>query len=481
MQNRNLEIPLLVVLTVAIFSFISYLAIISNGIEGGMDSYNHYLIARYSWSYPSLFLDQWGKPIYNILASPFAQFGMYGTILLNGLSLLGCSILAYRIVKKINIKYAWLAYVLTITSPIFLDNIISSLTEPLCAFLVTLTIYLYSSQKYISAAVIASFLPFARSEGFIILFAVTFFLIFVDKQYKSVPYIFVGSMLFNLLGWAIEGEPFWIITSNPYINFELSGRNVCGSGGIGHYYYSRHYTFGLLASALAALSAAIYGIKLFTKERKKDLAIGLILMSFVLYFGSHVMIWWLGKMGSCGYVRVMVVIAPLAAILIVYTVHQIFHYVNKLLQGKSKVMRNLGLAFIVLNSIYTPYRYYAYKYPLQVSAEQSEYQKLAQWYKSQDFQDRRKIYLYPYFSIIADINPYNKKEHLDFWASSLEYAQDGDILMWDGHFGPHESGTPLKTLENDSTWKKIHSIIPSEPILTLNDKEFEIHVFEKIK
>lgn len=481
MKLRNLKIQILTVFTIAVFSFLSYLAYISPGISGGMDSYNHYLIAKHSWSHPVLFLDQWGKPIYNLIASPFVQLGITGAIGLNMLCLLACSILVYKIIQKLNLQYAWLGYILTVTSPIFLDNTISAITEPLCALLVLLTLYLYIDKKYIASAVLAGFLPFARSEGFIILFAVVFFLTVVDKHYKTIVYALVGSLVFNLLGWVIEGEPLWILTSNPYINFELSGRNICGSGGLFHYFYAAHYTFGFAASLLIALGSFFYAFHFVSEGVTRDSRIGLILLCFVLYFGSHMGIWWLGKMGSCGYVRVMVVIAPLAVILIVYGIHHLFRISQVHLGARAPIARQLTLLFLVVNAVYAPYRYYSYKYPLQISEEQAEYQKLATWFKAQDFQKRRKIYLYPYFSILADINPYNQKEHLDFWASSLQYTQKGDILVWDGHFGPHESGTTLLSLEADSRWNRIHSIIPTVPIITLNDKEFEIHVFEKIK
>lgn len=75
----KVEYIILAVLSVLTFLGFYYVASLSPGVEGGMDSYNHYLISRFSWIHPKeLLLDQWGKPLYNILASPFAQFGMMG-------------------------------------------------------------------------------------------------------------------------------------------------------------------------------------------------------------------------------------------------------------------------------------------------------------------------------------------------------------------------------------------------------------------
>ena len=196
--------------------FLFYLATISPGVEGGMDSYNHYLIAKNTWSHPYLFLDQWGKPIYNLMASPFVQFGMLGAVVFNIICLLLSAFFAYRISKKIAPKFAFIALLVTLFSPVFLDNIISSLTEPLSALLVTLSLFLLVNKRYTLAALLAGFLPFARSEGFIILGVILVFLL-LKKEFRSISYILIGSIFFNTLGWIIEGEPFWIITKNPYI------------------------------------------------------------------------------------------------------------------------------------------------------------------------------------------------------------------------------------------------------------------------
>ena len=148
--------------------------------------------------------------------------------------------------------------------------------------------------------------------------------------------------------------------------------------------------------------------------------------------------------------------------------------------NKCKNISKIIILLLIINTIYTPYRYHDYRYPLAISKEQEQYHKLLSWYENQDFENRTKIYLYPYFSIIAGIDPYNQKEHLDFWASSLQFSKKGDILIWDSHFGPNESGTPLADLESDKSWNKIHNIIPEKTFLTMNDQPFEIHVFEKV-
>ena len=480
MNQNKIEHYLLVIVCLVLSAFLILLTSQSVGLSGGSDSYGHYLIARNTWNHPSLFLNQWGKPLYNLIASPFAQFGLNGVICLNILCLIISGLLVYKITYKLNLKFAFLGFLLTVLSPVFLDNTISSLTEPLCALLVILTVYLFVFEKYTLTAVLAGFLPYSRSEGFIVLAIVAITLIIIKKQYKLIPHLFIGSLFLNTLGWIIDGDPFWVITQNPYINFELSGVNICGNGGLFHYMYAGHYTFGFFVCIIILFTVCYFFGELILAIKSVNHNMLLIVMIFLAYFGAHVFIWWKGMMGSCGYVRVMIVIAPIVSLIVVYGMKRLNDLTTTITPKHGKAITKTLILLLIINTIYTPYRYYGYRYPLAISEEQEQYRKLLDWYNNQDFENRTKIYLYPYFSIIADIDPYNQKEHLDFWASSLEYTKKGDILIWDSHFGPNESGTPLTNLESNKSWNKIHKIIPKQTILTMNDRAFEIHVFEKV-
>jgi hypothetical protein len=465
---------------IAVTGFLIVLSYYSEGLSGGSDSYGHFLIAKNAWSHPELILDQWGKPLYTIIAMPFAQFGIHGIILLNIICLIGSGFFAYRIAVMLQFKFAYMAFLLTVCSPVFLDNTISSLTEPLCAFLVIWCVYLHTKSNYTLSAIMASLLPFARSEGFIVLFVFSVVIILVQKRYYSIPLLFSGSIIFNTLGWIIQGDPFWVISQNPYINFELSGNNICGNGGLFHYLYAGHYTFGFFVCILLAGSIPLILGEYFRNEEKRNSIYLLISGIFLGYFGAHVFIWWKGMMGSCGYVRVMTVIVPLVSLLVVYVLHKSTSYINIRLPKNGSIIMQFIVILFVLNTIYTPFRYYAYKYPLTLTEEQKQYNTLHIWYQETNYQNRTKIYLRPYFSIIANIDPYNKNEHLDFWASSLQFSKKDDILIWDSHFGPYECGIPLIDLEKNKDWKKIKKIIPTNVIPTVNNLPFEIHVFEKI-
>ena len=131
------------------FSFLALTLIwnSSTGLEGGQDSYMHYLFSRYSWSHPHLFLDQWGKPVFTLLSSPFSQLGINGLVLFNLFCLLFTGYYSYKICKSLSVSIPELAFVFVVFAPIAFGRSISGLTEPLNALLVALMLFFFVKDK----------------------------------------------------------------------------------------------------------------------------------------------------------------------------------------------------------------------------------------------------------------------------------------------------------------------------------------------
>jgi len=476
---RN-EVFYLIILTAFTFSFFLYFSIISPGCEGGMDSYNHYLISKYSWKYPKLFLDQWGKPLYNILTSPFANIGFLGVKIFNILLWLSSAWLAWATAKKLDLSNAWLGFVLVILPQVSIENVISGLTEYLNEFLLILFVFLAASKKWNMAAAICGLLPFARSEGFVIMAVVGFYLVFIEKQYKSLIWFIAGPILFNIIGWAVQGDPLWVITNNPYIKAQVKGLNLCGSGSLFHYANLSRFIFSFVGTILVVLGTIFSLIYLIKTETKKvfvhRFVFWLVAGIFWIYLAVHSLIWWKGLMGSCGYTRVMVVITPLMAILSVYAFHFLVHQYKRY----SRFLFGL-LASIILVSLSHSYQYVKRNFPLQISEEQKVFVDVAKWLKTTEYKKGMTYHLYAYLSVIADIDPYDSRHFTDLWSFDFNTSPIGSIIIWDGHFGPNECQIPLDKLKNDSNLVLIKSFIPNTAFTTLNNYPFEVHVFKKVK
>jgi len=473
------EVFYLSLLSCFLIALFSYFSLISKGCEGGMDSYNHYLISKFSWQHPKLFLDQWGKPLYNILASPFANFGFFGVKFFNIILWIATAWLTWLTAKKLAFPFAWVGFLLVILPEESIKNTISGLTEYLNAFLLILFMYLAACKRFNFAAGIAGLLPFARSEGFVIMLAVGFYLLFIEKKYKSLIWFFAGPLLFNGLGWLIEGDPIWII-HNPYIKAQITGANLCGSGSLFHYINQSRFIFSFAGTVLLLLGsflALYYYMKTFKQTNFiHRYMLWLCAGIFWLYFGVHSFIWWKGMMGSCGYSRVMIVISPLMALLSVYALN--------VLSKKFTAWRNylmITLIALLLISANHSMRFVSRNMPYDISNEQKEFVKVAEWLKTYDRGDNMVFFLYPYLNILADIDPYDK-QHFEFlWSFDFDYSPVGSILIWDGHFGPNECRIPLNKLKDNPDFVLVKSFVPNKPFVTLNDYPFEIHVFKRVK
>lgn len=449
---------------------------ISPGLMGGMDSYEHFLISKFSWDYPKHFLHQWGKPLYTIFSSPFAQFGLSGVVFFNILCLVGTALFTFDIARIYRLKYPLLALIFVLFLPIFFDVIVSGLTEPFNAFVLALCLWLFAKEKYAWAVVISGFLPFVRSEGFMIIAAIGFYIIFIKKKYKYFVLLLAGSVVFNFLGWLIEGDPLWIFTNNPYIRAQINEQNMCGSGSWYHYLRLTNAITGIWLGVFTAIGALSILFSRLIKNNKSQKILDLFWIYggiLVLYYGAHSFIWWKGVMGSCGYIRVMAVLAPVFAIMALFGLNQITKYI-------SGYKRILFFVFIALNIIvYKPIKDNKHKYPLNIDEEQKVFVEVADWLKKSEYNNNRKVYLFPYLSVLLDIDPFDVSQRKYFWDSKEGSFESGDILIWDAHFGPNESRTPLEKITNDSSFKLIKKFKADPPSKTVNDLDFEVYVFEK--
>jgi hypothetical protein len=474
---RQFEWGIALMISLIVSCVFWYLNNISTGFHGGMDTFEHYLIAKHSWQFSHLFLDQWGKPLYTIFASPFAQFGLRGLVFFNILCLVGTALFTFDIARFYRLRHPLLALIFVLFLPIFSDVIISGLTEPFNALVLSLCLWLFAREKYAWAAVISGFLPFVRSEGFVIIAAIGFYLFFIRRKYKYFVFLLVGSFVFNILGWIIEGAPLWIFTHNPYIRAQVTNQNLCGSGSWYHYFKLSNAITGVLLITFVAIGAAYLIIqKLIKNNRSQKISeifwiYGGIL---VLYYGAHGFIWWKGIMGSCGYIRVMAVLAPVFAIIALYGINQL----SKML---TITQRNILILIIVINtSLYKPISANKHVYPLRIDPEQELFVEVADWLKNSEYMDRTKVYLFPYLSVLLDVNHFDKSQHKYFWHSADELFDVGDILIWDAHFGPNESRTPLEKITNDPSFRLIKKFRKEPPSKTVNDLDFEVYVFEKM-
>ena len=84
---------------------------------------------------------------------------------------------------------------------------------------------------------------------------------------------------------------------------------------------------------------------------------------------------------------------------------------------------------------------------------------------------------HPYLTLLLDVDPYDIKinDRLREWKK----AQPGDLVIWDGHYGPNEETVLQSELDSDTTFTLSMIVEPDAPFYTLNNLLYSIRVYEK--
>lgn len=321
--------------TAALFSLVVclliyvWVGVFAESPAGGQDSWNHFLYARWGFKHPILLLDQWGKTVFTILVAPLSHLGISAVLIFNTFCLLLSAWVVYLTARRLGIRNPWMGIFLMGLQPVVISNSFSMLTEPSMALMLAFVLYFFASNRYVSATILASFLPMARTEGYILLAAVLFFLI-LRKKWKLLPLALPGLGVYALIGGVISGDWAWIYHANPYFNVEHNPMAEAGKGDALHYLILTPQIQGWVVGLSMLPSLFMLAGYIVRRLQKKSpayvfqQALWLWWPLVLLYFGAHSYSWYKGSFGSHGLHRVFLVIAPAMALLSMQTLDAVF-------------------------------------------------------------------------------------------------------------------------------------------------------------
>lgn len=462
------------VILASLFILLATLSLISDGYFGGADNISHYLISHYTFKHPHLFLYSWGRPLYTMLSAPFAQFGLHAVKLFNILLGLFTAWLAFRTAILLKIKPAFMSLVFVCFTPLYFMMMPTALTEILFSFVLMLSVFLFIRRNYIASALVISFLPFARTEGFIILPVFLLALVWA-RQFKAIPWLAAGIIFFSLLGCWYYKDLFWVFTQFPYpVNYHHPIYNKTGS--LGHFFESRDSTLGLpleilfLAGIIGTARDFFSGDKA-VRHRVHLLAI-LVLAPFLLYFAFHSVLFWKAMGGSMGLERVLAAIMPMAAIVALKG----FDALSELL-GKNRYLRSIFMVAVIALVILIPFKGNVIPFPL--SPEEKTIKEAAEWVKASPYANRLIYYTDNNVPYYLGINPYEKSPALCYLFGDAKYLDtipSGSLLVWDAHFGANESKVPVDSLLGNPHQKLIQYFRPEVPWITFGDHYYDCYI-----
>ncbi len=418
-----------IVLLHFLFSFLVLVLFDGTGDEG--DSVYHYLFAKYAPVQKALFFDHWAKPVYVFLASPFAQLGMFGVKLLNVL-LGGLSLFyTFKVAKLLKLPNPSIAALLLLFQPLYFVLLFSGLTEPMFAFFAILATYFYLKNNFILSLIIISFLPLLRSEG---LFFIGIFglLLFVQKKWKLLPWLLVGSVIYGMLGWPVHGTPFWVFAKVPYAKMS----STYGSGDAFHYVEQLFYVIGIpiyILFWLGFLKNMVELIKSTWKNTKHLLIYGTI----VAFIVAHSIFWYFGIFNSMGLKRVLICLTPFIAIAAL----EGWNTLTELFPKKVRMAISILIIGAVVLFPFTKNKAAIdFRKDFSLTISQQAAQKTVLFLNENHIPFNRLVTAHPFFCELLSLNCFDPNQKVFLNEESLANLTKNDIVIWETWFAVVEQG-----------------------------------------
>lgn len=414
----------------------------------------HYLFSKYAFAHPENFLDHWAKPVFTLLSAPFAAIGGFmGMRIFNLFCILLAGFWVFRTARKMELQHAWLVLPALFCAPLVMQAANSGLTEPLFGLFLAGGLLLGTRGNFAAAAILISFLPFVRSEGFLMVAVYGTWLLYIAR-WRDIPWLLSGFALWGLIGMFYYGDFLWIFTQNPYD----TGAANYGAGDWGHFFEQYQYVVGLPLMILTGLGWLSQILRPFLQkhwplERNCSEKIWLVYGCFAAYFGAHVFFWATGKFHSMGLIRVMIAIAPLGALIALDGLNFLLMWLPK---GKW-----IGASLVTAVILLFPFsgNPAGLKFPEDLSLTTKQYAafEIRNWVNEHHPQ-KPLYYASPWLHEVLDINPFEPTQFENIDALGEKELDEGSVLIWDNWFSVMESGVMPEYWELETVRDKFRTM-----------------------
>jgi len=430
------------------------LAFTLSGTADSGDSVMHYLYARYVFNHPDNFYNAWAKPLFVLLASPFAQLGFTGIKVFNIINTIVAMVAAYLTAKKLNLANSWLVSVLLFLAPMNFALSLSGLTEPLFACLLITGLCLLLYNYSVTGLIILSFLPFVRSEGMFLLMIIAAYLVW-QKKYSGILWLCTGQLLYAIAGYFHFGTLLWFYQSNPYSLF-----SKYGSGALLTYFLAMPIITGPASCFLLAVAVICLPLKFIKNIRKDNTIRPLILFwtLFIAYFSFHVTAWKFGLFGSFGMARIISAVSPLMIILCVYGYNHAETFMQNKLSKVYALLKHPVLLVLAINLIYMAVKFSGHigepGFDFTPGTDELLESKMADYIKQKypDYRNRQVFYGAPYLSLALDIDPTGFQNPMR--QTDIGKFPSKSLYVWDDWYSVVEGGISNESLLQNMSFTK---------------------------
>lgn len=411
------------------------------------DSISHFLYAQYAFQHPENFFYQWAKPLFVLFAAPFSQFGFVGIKVFNCLNASLTLYFTYKIAKKLEVPKALLVILILATCSMYFTLIFSGLTEHFSALLLVISIHFYLNEKYIPATILISFLPFARSEGLLIIGITALYLI-SKKRYQYLMLLPVGHIAYSIAGYIIHKDFLWVFNKISYISM-----SAYGHGAWYHFIELLYYSTGLPQYILFFIGIFYFFSLLFKKAPPQyQERIWLIYGYFFVLLIAHSLFWYLGIFNSYGLARVMNMVMPMFSIIVLLGYNYFTNFIQNVLL-KKWTQSLLIVAFIFMPFTNNPAAIFFpkdfVKQPDQVLLSE------AAPYINEHFEGYCIFYSNPCVFFYLNIDPFDSNQSQMLYKINEVPIPPKSVLIWDNLFSVIDHGFTLEKLQIDERFEEV--------------------------
>ena len=447
----------------------------SEGIREAGDGVQHHMIARYSWKHPELLLDQWGKPMFTLLASPFAQFGYNTMAVFNAVAALVAVALSMGFLRRSGTWTNIALPALLMLAPQYAHLVIDGMTEILFGTMALLCVRLFDDERYRMAAVVGSLTPLCRPEYIVFLPIVVGWLLW-NKRFGALPWCALGIGVYSVFGFLHTGDPLLWWHGDPY----GSGESIYGKGDPWRFILDSTDAFGWTLVIVFLLALVIWPI-VWRKDPAERKTHRLLFFTAALpalcIVAVHAYLRWSGTHGSAGLTRVLVTAIPLAVPFGLFTLGRALQLAGGTALHGSVLASGLVVGSVVVLSgqgrlIEDP------------DDEQVIINAACDVIAKARRPGGRVFTTHPYVPFRVGLDGFDGEQSRMLWGFHDEVdagpSRPGDLIFWDSALGPNECGVDLAAMRDKPAFTVLGVFAPKHGHFVFGGRPYETWVFQRL-
>jgi hypothetical protein len=127
--------------------------------------------------------------------------------------------------------------------------------------------------------------------------------------------------------------------------------------------------------------------------------------------------------------------------------------------------------------------YGMYQIPVPLSQTQKLVKQASEWFMESSYFQHKIYYYDPYFCHFMNLDPFDEvrvKAKVYSTRFPEKKINEGEVVIWDAHFGPNEGNLPLEKLMDNPGFRLIQLFRPDKPLQVLGGYDYEIYIFQRI-